>query len=291
MMGYTAMKRACTLLAVTAMLAGCTGATIRSGVGEQRLEEPPYYGGYHAFDGGVMAHLPITFQRGATDSEIFDPKSTEGTPVHALLAEMNAYLDSLAITSPLGPVTLEGTPPDVQFGCGSTITSVDSCEESEDYRLRLAIARPSKSWIGSIRDVAANANARRVLLINLETGNYWPNQKNLRGQKNVLLGTGYALDIPWLTALEKPVSVLQLTGALMDTTGMAVRIGAEGLMAKRTNIVLSGLGVQALISDEDVAEIRTARRTDLRGSPLVWKVALRNLVAQLTGRMELVVRE
>jgi len=287
---YNGTKGACALAAVITMLTGCTGATIRSGVGEQRLEEPPYYGGNHVFDGGVIAHPSITFQRGATDSEIFDPKSTEGTPVHALLAEMNAYLDSLAITKPLGPINVRGTPPDIQFGCGST-ASVDSCEETEDYRLRLAVARPSKSWIESIRDVAANANARRVLLINLETGNYWPNQKNLRGQKNVLLGTGYALDIPWLTALDKPVSVLQLTGALMDTTGMAVRIGAEGLMAKRTNIVLSGLGVQAVISDEDVTQIRTARRTDLSGSPLVWQVALRNLVAQLTGRSELVVRD
>ena len=284
------VQGACALVAVITMLAGCAGATIRSGVGEQRLEEPPYYGGTHVLDGGVIAHVPITFQRGATDSEIFDPKSTEGTPVHALLAEMNAYLDSLAITRPLGSVSVRGTPPDVQFGCGST-ASVDSCEETEDYRLRLAVARPSKSWIESVRDVAANANARRVLLINLETSNYWPNQKNLRGQKNVLLGTGYAPDIPWLTALDKPVSVLQLTGALMDTTGMAVRIGAEGLIAKRTNIVLSGLGVQAVISDEDVAQIRTARRTDLSGSPLVWQVALRNLVAQLTGRSELVVRD
>jgi hypothetical protein len=72
---------------------------------------------------------------------------------------------------------------------------------------------------------------------------------------------------------------------------MAVRIGAEGLMAKRTNIVLSALGAQAVISDEDVEQIRNARRTDLSGSPLVWKVALKNLVAQLTGRTELVVRD
>jgi hypothetical protein len=285
------VKAVYTFLTVSMMLAGCAGATIRSGVGEQRLEEPPYYGGTHVFDGGVIAHLPITFQRGATDSEMFDPKSTEGTPVHALLMEMNAYLDSLAVTNALGPVSVRGTPPDIQFGCGSTITSVDSCEETADYRLRLAVARPSKSWIESVRDVASSAGARRVLMINLETGNYWANQKNLRGQKNVLLGTNYAVDIPWLTALDKPVSVLQLTGALMDTTGMAVRIGAEGLMAKRTNIVLSGLGVQSLISDEDVAQIRTARRTDLKGSPLVWQVALRNLVAQLTGRTELVVRD
>jgi hypothetical protein len=39
-----------------------------------------------------------------------------------------------------------------------------------------------------------------------------------------------------------------------------------------------------MISDEDVERIRTARRTDLPGQPPVWKIALRNLVAQLTGR-------
>ena len=283
----TARLRALAAALLPATLAvGCAGATIRSGVGEQRLEEPPYYGGSIPFDGGIVAHAPITFQRGAVDSEIFDPKSTPGTPIHALLGEMNAYLDSLAISKPIGSFDARGTPPDVQFGCGDEL--VETCEDAPDYRLRLAVARPSKTWIESARSAAASADARRILLITLETTNYWPNQKNLRGQKNVLLGTGYAPDIPWLTALDKPVSVLQLTGALMDTTGMAVRIGAEGLTAKRTNIVLSALGAQAMISDEDVEHLRTARRTDLAGSPLVWQVALRNLVAQLTGRHELV---
>ena len=279
--------RAAVITLAACSVAGCTGATIRSGVGEQRLDEPPYYGGAIPLDGGTVAHLPVTFQRGATGSEMVDPESSAGTPVHTLLTEMNAYLDSLLVSKPLG-AAITGTPPDVQFGCGTP--SDEDCEQADDYRLRLAVARPSKTWIESARSAAEAADARRILMINLEVTNYWANQKNLRGQKDILLGTGYTLDIPWLTALDRPVSVLQLTGALMDTTGMAVRIGAEGIMAKRTNIILSGLGAQALISDEDVERIRTARRTDVAGNPLVWQVALKNLVAQLTGRHEMVVR-
>jgi hypothetical protein len=45
-----------------------------------------------------------------------------------------------------------------------------------------------------------------------------------------------------------------------------------------------------MISDEDVQRLRTARREDLPGQPLVWQVGLRNLVAQLTGRPELAAR-
>jgi hypothetical protein len=80
------------------------------------------------------------------------------------------------------------------------------------------------------------------------------------------------------------VSVVQLTGALIRPDGKAVRIGAEGMLAHRTGLVMSALGAQALISDEDVERLRTSRRSDLPGQPLVWQVALRNLVAQLTGR-------
>ena len=54
-------------------------------------------------------------------------------------------------------------------------------------------------------------------------------------------------------------------------------------MAKRTNIALSSIGVQSLISDEDVERLRTLRREDLPGQPLVWQTALRTLVARLAG--------
>jgi hypothetical protein len=59
---------------------------------------------------------------------------------------------------------------------------------------------------------------------------------------------------------------------------------------KRTRLVVSSIGAQELISDEDVEQLRSARREDLAGQPLVWKVALRNLVGQLVGKPELVVK-
>ena len=92
------------------------------------------------------------------------------------------------------------------------------------------------------------------------------------------------MPLPWLTSLETPVSVLQLTGAVMGRDGLAVRIGAEGMLARRTGLVMSGLGAQALISDDDVQQLRTLRREDLPGRPLVWQVALGQLVADLAGR-------
>ena len=44
-----------------------------------------------------------------------------------------------------------------------------------------------------------------------------------------------------------------------------------------------------LISDEDIERLRTLRREDLPGQPLVWQSALRTIVAQLTGRSDIAV--
>jgi len=39
------------------------------------------------------------------------------------------------------------------------------------------------------------------------------------------------------------------------------------------------------IRNGDIERLRTLRRDDLPGQPLVWQVALRTLVSQLTGRV------
>jgi hypothetical protein len=105
----------------------------------------------------------------------------------------------------------------------------------------------------------------------------------LHGTKEVELGTDHTVQLPWLTSLEAPVSVLQLTGALVGPDGKAKRIGAEGLLARRTSLGLSSIGAQELITDAEVEALLTARREDLPGAPLVWETALRSLVAGLTG--------
>jgi hypothetical protein len=156
--------------------------------------------------------------------------------------------------------------------------------------MKLAVGRPSETWVTPVRRSMDHAGAAGTLVITLEVGEYWPPPKDLLGRKEVRLGDGYDVPVPWLTSLDQPVSVLQLTGALVGRDGRAVRIGAEGLVARRTSLLVSLVGGQALIRDEDVESLRTKLRDDLPGRPLVWQEALRNLVAELTNERRMAVR-
>jgi hypothetical protein len=277
-----------------AFTAGCAtaGATYQSGVAPASLDRPPYYAGAAVTAGAQrIAHLPIYYQRGAEQAALFEPKGDTGSPAAALVAEMNAYLDSLAGARLSPRSAAAGTPPDVHFGC-EVDPAGDCTEEGEvegggaNRRLQLSVGRPSEEWIAWASGALDSASADQLLLVTMEIGQYWPRQKGLSLAKEVRLGTGYAISVPWLTSLEKPVAVIQLTGALVGRDGRAVRIGAEGMLAKRSPILLSALGASMLVTDEDVEQLRTLRRDDLPGQPLVWQTALRHLVAQLTGRGE-----
>jgi hypothetical protein len=271
------------LMLLAGLLAGCatTGSTWGSGVGDTQFGQPPYAAGARPLQGTTFAVLPILWQRGATQPESFDPASDAGTAVAGLLEEMNAYLVSLDVgvrvtTAP------QGTPPDVRFGCERSPD--DECDQVDERRPHtLAVGRPSQAWAQWAGAEAAAAGVDYLVVITLETGNYVPRQRNLLGSKEVLLGTGHTKDVPWLTATDRPASVLQVTGAIVASDGTVRRIAAEGLLVRPTNIVVAGFGAQRLISDEDIRELRAARRTDLDGAPLTWQVALQNLVVSLTG--------
>ncbi len=277
-----------TLLLVSTACA-TTGATFRSGVGDRFLEHPPYYAGESAPAGAnAIALLPVHYQQGASQPPFLDPGAGKGSETARLLADMNAWLDSLKLTgtSP-SSATIGGTAPDVHFGCEQNAT--DDCEERDEAVLgrrgttmRLAVGRPSQEWIDGLAPALGAAGASHALLITLEVGQYWTRQTGLRGSKSVELGTGNTMSLPWLTSLETPVSVLQLTGVLVDREGKAVRIGAEGILARRTSLVGSAAGLQRILRDEDVEQARTMRREDLAGNPLAWQVALHHLVTQLT---------
>ena len=289
-------------LAASALLgAGCatTGATFRSGVGDAYPLHPPYYAGRTVSPSQPVGYFPIVFQRGATQEESFDPKSDANTPLGQLVAEMNRYVDSLGIARPLAEnMVAPGTPPNVEFGCIRTGSPYD-CDERDasgaigggDRRnLRLAVGRPSDDWTKWAAREMTGAGVPNALVINVEISDYYIQQKGLAGRKEVELGTRYTVSLPWMTGLDTPVNVLQLTGALMDSTGEAIRIGAEGLVARRTGIVAGSFGTQRVVTNDDIEQLRSARRTDLPGQPLVWQVALRNLLAQLTGHSELAMR-
>ena len=294
------------LAALGILACSSTGATLRSGVGDAFPVHPPFYAGATAgavaADTSRIGYLPIVFQRGASHSAMFDPRSGPGTPTFALLSEMSALLDTLmrgqGIAVRMAAVG-EGTaaealvPPDVRFGCITVSgASDDECEVRGNggalgrghQPLKLAVGRPSPEWTARMRETMTSAGVSRALVITLEVGQMLLRQRGLAGSKELELGTGHTARFPWLTSLETPVSVLQLTGALVDQDGKAIRIGAEAFQAKRTPFLVSSAGAQALLLDEDVAEARTRRRDDLPGQPLAWREALHHLVAQLTGR-------
>jgi hypothetical protein len=295
------------VLLFVATACATTGATFRSGVGDTFLAQPPYYAGARttpaAVAGTRVGILPVHFQPGAAQASIFDPRWGAESPMAALLEEMNAYLDSLTTSTGAAPVRLitglspattlapkMGTAPDVRFGC---ITELDlpgeECAEPGDSalgrsgpRMKLAVGRPSAEWVAWAGGAMDEAQVSHALVITLEVGQYLMKQKGIVGRKSVELGTAHEVALPWMTSLETPVTVLQLTGALMDRNGKAVRIGAEGIVAKRTRLLVSSMRAQEVLSDEDVAAVRTRRREDLPGQPLAWREAMRQLVAHLT---------
>lgn len=290
------LRTAATTLPLLAIAACATaGATLGSGVGDTMLEHPPYYSGASLAsvkrDTSRVGWLPIVYQGGARTS-IFDVKSAAGTPMGELLADMNRYIDSTLASS--GVRLVEGSAPvasapDVRFGC-TTESSVDEdCEPRDDTqalgrkgtRMWLAVARPSRDWISWMQGATAARGLGRTLVVTVEVGQYLTLQRGLRGEKIVELGTAHEEKLPWLTSLETPVMVLQLTGALVDRDGRAIRIGAEGMMVKRTGILASSVGAQELIHDDDIRRFRGQRRQDLGGAPLTWRVALDNLLNQL----------
>jgi hypothetical protein len=279
-------------LAALALSACATGSTFRSGVGDRLLEHPPFYASAPTVvDTGRVGHFPIGYQRGAGQGTRLDPANGRGTPLAALQEEMTRYLDSLSPAKPLltGADTAPGTPPDVRFSCeadvaGDCIVDTSRASGRNDIRMLLAVGRPSNDWVAWTSARMDSARVATILVLTLEVGQYRVRQTGLLGKKEIELGTGYVANLPWLTSLETPVNVLQLTGALMGRDGRALRIGAEGLLARRTGILASALGLQMLITDKEVEEVRAARRNDLPGQPLVWQVALRNLVVGLTGR-------
>ena len=278
------------LVLMFATACASTGATLHSGVGDSFPDGPPYAAGVIG-DTGAIGHAPITYQRGASQSPVFDVRGGAGTPVAALVADMNVFLDSISWVRLASSATQKPTltPPDVRFGCETETRLPDAdCRDREGalgrgrLPMHLSVGRPSPEWIEWNRQVMIDCDVTRSLIITLEVGQYLTRQRGWSGSKEVDLGTNNVVKLPWLTSLETPVMVLQLTGALVDRNGKAIRIGAEGFYVRRTRLAVSAVGGQELMRDEDFVKARAMRRDDLPGSPLAWRVALQNLVAGLT---------
>lgn len=237
-------------------------------------------------DTAIVIHLPIEHQPEGTVPEAFGLSREEGGPVDGVLAEMNAYLDRLGMSIPWSATAKTGRPPEVRFGClrpGSFVCDASDPVWGGGGRLGhwLSVLGPSDRWVSWLGGLLEESEATHALVIALEISEYWPGTGEAHGERAVDLGSGHVVNLPWHTCSERPVSVRQLTGALVGSDGRALTVGAEGLLAKANTLLDSALGFQALLTEEDVEQLRTQRREDLDGKPLVWEIALGTLVSNL----------
>jgi hypothetical protein len=265
-------------------LLGCA-TTMGSGIESAGLARAPYYTGDGVLPAtAVVAHLPITYQRGVVGPPGVEPSDGEGSAMARLLMALNAYLDRLGLSSAVSLEGLRGRGPDVRFGCvppgGLLCDPSGGPWERWGRRIHwLDVTRPSQAWIEGTGRALAAAGASHVLVLTVELSEYWP--REMTPVPLLELGSGHSQSLSWYTDPEMPVYVIQLTGALLDGDGRALRIGAEGLMARPSGLGMTLLGAQRLIREGDVERLLTAHREDLPGDPLVWEVAVRTLVTQL----------
>lgn len=120
-----------------------------------------------------------------------------------------------------------------------------------------------------------------LVVVNLAVSQY-PKGRSGVFAKNVLLGTGHERPVKFVTAEDKLLQVLQVTGVIVNAEGQVVRAGAEGILARDTPFIAQVVELEKMLDDEALAAaLDGERREDLPGAPLSLEVAVDNLVGQL----------
>ena len=258
------------------------------------LNKAPYYHGKLPFEEGTSVKtgfLPIT-----TDIRI-DPEDKDVW--QDLLKSLTEQIDSLNVSEQLPglemplsefPDVYAGSPE--MFGAPVTSSSYDNGDDNYIPPMVLYYKKPSVEWKQKIAAVCESKNLDYVIIIFTGLSEYMIHQKNIFGKKELELGTGYSIPVKWLKSLDDPVDVVHVTGVLVDKTGKIRRCGAEGILAaKRQSLLESAIGIRNAIGSSQIKEItKNVVRKDLHGNPPAYKVALQNLVANLIGRNDLIIK-
>jgi hypothetical protein len=212
---------------------------------------------------------------------------------------MNAFLNNTDWTIPLDPIPLPAREaPELFVGnadmMGSPVSMssfVDEGEDEDQPIMALYFRNASQEWRDRSIAESTENNVEASLYITVGFSEYFIRQKDWSVKKELVLGTGHRIPVKWLTSLDDPVEVIQITGALMDENGKIYRAGAEGIIAAKTaSFFQSIIGLRNTLTDDAVSAITTdLRREDLPGKPLNYKVALQNLVATLLDRKDLII--
>ena len=269
-------------------LGGCAALDAAAVAETHRLEEAEFYvdvgsGGRTVADRTLL--LPAALDPELTDVLGYGGRAAEFAP---LLAAVNADLQRRACCTFLADPALPPGAPHVYVGSAVGEFAPPEGEQQvlpQDQfpPMVLHLRRPSAAWQQATRELLAREGASHAVVVALGVSQYPKGREGVFGKK-VVLGTGHEEPIRFLTAEDKLLEVLQVTGVLVDAQGRVVRAGAEGILARDTPFAAQVFDVEKVLDDRTLQQALTVeRRADLPGSPLKWEVALGNLVAGLRG--------
>jgi len=268
-------------LALTCVIVALLASSATAEVFRGDFDRPPFYHGKPPAADDRVAHVSVSFRD--------DPASLDLTPdrspaLAALLDSLRVELDRIALTLPLpeGDWPMRDGPR-IRFGCRRGGTGPDGLPRPADEidpdpprRMTFGVEEPGRAWRERVT-AGAGDSIDAVIAIQLGFEEQWVRQASWKGRKAIEIGTDRSMPVPWLTSLDTPVQVLQLTGAVLTPTGRVMRVGAEGLMARRTRFGASVLGAQETLTEKDLA----ALVAPAEGGPEPWRSALRTLVTNL----------
>jgi hypothetical protein len=275
------------VLLLLATLASCTLAPLARyrGVRTDKLTGAPFYVNYSP-PGSIDGDQPVVCPDISIDPRtvftfgLYDGREVTFAP---LLAAMNERLGRMARCRPLRQWDpLEEGAPDLYAGSGEAESApyqyVRSKGESRPPMI-LTTSFPSEQWREQ-HSWPQTRDPKYLLILRIGIAEY-PKSRKLLFDEKVVLGTRNEVDLSFLGRNDSPVEVVQLTGMLLDRDGNVLRVGAEGIAAKRPNFLLDMFGFTENYRNYDLGTLPTEQRRDLPGAPLKWEVALDQLMVQM----------
>jgi len=276
------------VVALALVATGCASLDELAVAQTERLEEGEFYA---KMGPGLQGPVdPVVLMPAVLDPEFahslaYGRRAGEFAPI---VAALNGALDGQSCCRLLPAAALPAGAPHVYFGSADGEMAPPEARDQvlphdQFPPMVMHVRRPSAAWQQAMAGLLAREGATHAILVSLGVSQYPKGREGAFGKK-VVLGTGHEEPVRFLTAEDKLLEVLQLTGVLVNAQGRVVKAGAEGILARDTPFAAQVFDVEKTLDDRTLqAVLTTERRKDLPGEPMKWQVALDNLLWQLRG--------
>ena len=256
------------------LLVGCVSLDAQAVAETHRLGDAPYYveiAEPQPARGSCAIVFPVTLDPQLGQSFGYTDRADEFDP---LLAALNARLeDRQGCIRAVPAAPTAARPPRVYVGSAESEYAPQDVDDQGLPGDRFApmvlhLERPGVEWRAAAGALVEQSGVQYAVAIQLGVSEY---MKGYSGAftKEVALGTGYRQPVRFLTAEDKPVEVLHLTGVLVDANGRVVRAGAEGMVLRDTPFLAQAVGATRTFDTQELQLVLTQqRRSDLAGAPL-----------------------